>query len=522
MYTVLLVDDEALSLKAIRRMVDWQALGADRVLEASNGRDAQHILKNNRVNLMICDIEMPRMDGLALVEWLRGEQMDTEVIILTCHDSFDMAQKALHLGSVEYILKPVSPGALTESAGRALQVWKEKADYRGASRLWDESISFRRVHYFSDIIQKDISSTPNSLINHGKLYGLSFDENDKIHMALVCVENTGEPQGDMQDFMYGLQNVALELWNDVMSDWGCLIRRKDTDFLLLGSGGGQEGYEENFCGRFQEFAAKHHMGANIYMGEPCGIRNLCSQAERLALLHERSQFLGLSALKPPVQEGERIWRSTESRWGRYAENGNFNLIQEEIVDAVKSLSGTASQRREHLERMKQALLAAMKAGGQGRTDGTDNSLGEDGAMESETGSSYNEAQFLMWSEWLLQRMEKRRGGKERYGDVVDRICKYIAMNIHREITREDIAAAVYLNPDYVARLFKKETGMTLNAYLIRKRIALARQLLAYTEIPVGDISGNLGYSSFSHFTKIFRGSEGMTPSEYRRLHRKGG
>lgn len=126
MFTALIVDDEEFSLKTIRRMIDWTVLGVSRVLEASNGYKAQQILKNNRVNLMICDIEMPQMDGLELVEWLREEQMETEVIILTCHDSFDMVQKALHLGSVEYILKPVSPAAIQECVKRALEVWKGK------------------------------------------------------------------------------------------------------------------------------------------------------------------------------------------------------------------------------------------------------------------------------------------------------------------------------------------------------------------------------------------------------------
>ena len=83
MFTALIVDDEEFSLKTIRRMIDWTVLGVSRVLEASNGYKAQQILKNNRVNLMICDIEMPQMDGLELVEWLREEQMETEVIILT-------------------------------------------------------------------------------------------------------------------------------------------------------------------------------------------------------------------------------------------------------------------------------------------------------------------------------------------------------------------------------------------------------------------------------------------------------
>lgn len=522
MFSILIVDDEDLSLKSIRRMVDWQALGIDSIFEASDGFKAQAILMNNRVNLMICDIEMPQMDGLALVEWLRENQMETEVVILTCHDSFDLAQKALRLGSVEYILKPVLPEDLAKAVRHALGIWKEKDNQRGVRQLWDKSVSFRRVQYFDEILRKSIPSTPNSLRNYSEIYGLPFDENERIYIALVYVESMGISEKEAQEFMYSLQNVAMEMWNAMPLKWGCLNRLMENAFLLLGAEEGEEAFENDFGQRFENFAAEHLVDVCVYTSAPGSICEVCAQVDKLRLIHERKQFCSLSVLKRDAQAKERILRDTEARWRGYVENQRFNLIYDEIADTVKNYSGQSAQNADDVQRMKEILLKVVKKSLPEKAEQLLCLVREDAAEEFASDVSHSGTQLLAWSEWVLQKLKEWLYGSQSPSDIMDQICKYIAFNIHNEISREDVAAAVHMNPDYVSRLFKKEMGMSLNSYMVNKRISLAKQLLAYTDIPVGDISGSLGYSSFSHFTKIFRSSEGVTPSEYRKLFKKGG
>ena len=98
MTTVLIVDDEALAIQAIRRSINWKNLDVDRVLDAANGVEAQKILCQEPVQVLVCDLEMPRMSGIELLEWMKTSCPDTEAVILTCHESFPMAQKAMELG----------------------------------------------------------------------------------------------------------------------------------------------------------------------------------------------------------------------------------------------------------------------------------------------------------------------------------------------------------------------------------------------------------------------------------------
>lgn len=92
---------------------------------------------------------------------------------------------------------------------------------------------------------------------------------------------------------------------------------------------------------------------------------------------------------------------------------------------------------------------------------------------------------------------------------------YIYKNLHQRITAVELAEHTGLNPSYLSRLFKKETGVSITDYVISKKIAAAKSMLKYTDEPIALIAETLAFSSQSHFTKTFRTLEGITPKKYR-------
>lgn len=101
---------------------------------------------------------------------------------------------------------------------------------------------------------------------------------------------------------------------------------------------------------------------------------------------------------------------------------------------------------------------------------------------------------------------------------MDRIKKYIDEHFQEDIRREDLAELVYLNVDYMSRVFKKDTGVSISAYLIRARVKKAKALLTESMMPVNAIAQYVGYSNFSYFTKMFKDNTGYSPLEYRRKY----
>ncbi|OMF26744.1 hypothetical protein BK133_20100 [Paenibacillus sp. FSL H8-0548] len=79
---------------------------------------------------------------------------------------------------------------------------------------------------------------------------------------------------------------------------------------------------------------------------------------------------------------------------------------------------------------------------------------------------------------------------------------------------------MFLNPDHLTRQFKKETGHTITDYVLLERIKLAKELLTQTNIPISSISSSVGYSNFSHFTKVFKKYTELGPTEYRSQFRE--
>lgn len=105
-------------------------------------------------------------------------------------------------------------------------------------------------------------------------------------------------------------------------------------------------------------------------------------------------------------------------------------------------------------------------------------------------------------------------------NVVDRLKDYISKNIDQDITREQLAELMNLNPDYLTRLFKKETGQSLKDYILKKKMGMARELLSMTDMSVSEISMRVGFCNFSHFTTTFKKYTGIPPLIYRNEKQK--
>jgi len=101
-------------------------------------------------------------------------------------------------------------------------------------------------------------------------------------------------------------------------------------------------------------------------------------------------------------------------------------------------------------------------------------------------------------------------------ELVRRVEAHMRRNLHRTLSREELAAAVCLSPAHLARVFRNVTEHTLVQRLTELRIAHAKQLLLESTLTITEISLEVGYASFSHFCKTFRRSVGVAPSDYRR------
>lgn len=102
-----------------------------------------------------------------------------------------------------------------------------------------------------------------------------------------------------------------------------------------------------------------------------------------------------------------------------------------------------------------------------------------------------------------------------YGKYVRSAVEYIFMNLNREISLQELADSVHLTPNYLSSVFKKETGRSVSAFIMEKKLKYACLLLRETTLSVQDIAHHIGYKDLNYFSRIFRREIGMTPTAYR-------
>lgn len=94
--------------------------------------------------------------------------------------------------------------------------------------------------------------------------------------------------------------------------------------------------------------------------------------------------------------------------------------------------------------------------------------------------------------------------------------EYIDGNLHDKIVVSDVAQHVKRNASYLSTLFKRETGMTVSAYILQKKLEAAKQLLSDTDMPIAQISSTFAFSTQSYFSSVFAKMYGETPRQYRK------
>lgn len=115
---------------------------------------------------------------------------------------------------------------------------------------------------------------------------------------------------------------------------------------------------------------------------------------------------------------------------------------------------------------------------------------------------------------FTERMAKLKKSSSYCYQVI-KCMEYIYEHLHERLVVSDIAAELGLSVQYLSKLFHAETGVTLNRYILKKRIDAACQMLKYSDYEAVDIGSFLSFSSHSHFIQKFKQETGLTPKQYR-------
>ncbi|GAK40418.1 two component AraC family transcriptional regulator [Paenibacillus sp. TCA20] len=535
---VLLVDDDYFVVAALEQKIDWSALSIDQVYTAYNIAQAREILLQQDIEIMVCDIEMPQGSGLELLAWIREENYAVQTIFLTNYADFNYAQKAIELQSFDYFLKPIAFDKLTLILSKAIYKVREQRRNESAIRegqLWQKN-QRKMVEHFWRQLSTEKKNAPSSaaLAEAIKEQSLPYQLSDPFLPLLISIYAYDQSLGieDKDLFNYALHNVITELFHHPSFTVEAMIEVKDNHYfvILRWSSDEEAALIETACASFIQKAnrfLKSDASCCIGVTAPLpelyqGIQNLLRMNENI--IKHRNQMLYLEqypqaeGVKAAVYTAPDLTRLEE--WLHKDDPVSFlNEAKRCLYDLIANGQGqvlTASVLRLFRLDMIQLVYSYLKSR-------------EIQAHKLYTGKTHD--QLYAASLYSVEDMEKyieylvtTAAEYRRYAAQQDSVVEEIKQHIHKhcgdELTRNSLGEMVYLNPDYLARIFKKETGISLGAYIIQTRIRSARQLLESTSLSVYSIAGKVGYANYPYFSKLFKQDVGCTPSEYRKLRQE--
>lgn len=217
MYKLLVVDDEPIIRKGIIKLINYEELAVGSIYEASDGRSALAIVKREKPDIILADINMPVMDGLEFSAKAKELNPDSKIAIITGYNYFDYAVAALKAGVDDYVVKPVSKDDIKQLLVKLIHdIKKQRSEImmkesieiitgikkeRGIESEYRQDIIDIIGKRYSDStfslkgLADEIALSPGYLSSHFKdVFGITFHDyliSERLERAKILVLSSG-------------------------------------------------------------------------------------------------------------------------------------------------------------------------------------------------------------------------------------------------------------------------------------------------------------------------------------------
>ncbi|MHA6531483.1 response regulator [Paenibacillus sp. BAC0078] len=526
MYNVMIVDDEPVIKKGLKCFIDWEALQCEVIGEASNGMEAVEMLGHYDIDIIVTDIRMPGMDGLALSDYVHRNFPQIKVIILTAFADFSYAQTAIQYEVVDFVVKtnPTEkiPGAI-EKATQLLE--KEKEQQQKLSQL-ESKINDN----LSEISEKFLKEAAHGLISdeailfsRSRELGLQLENYFGIHLE---VEDTlcSLPTNEYHRFLASIRQF-LALAFEERSSY-IMAMEKNTLLAIVSMDGGNAAVSTQalltICNEILAMAEnfrRYHINIGISLKHRDVLT--LSMAYREAREALQGSFYSdnyvavymphtnqtLTPGAPPHHTAEQI--------AEYLQQGQADLAINQLDRLLESYRSI----KEPIENVKVACLLIgsycfrLLSASQPFAPELDES-------QSTVYKQIQESKSIQLLADILKRLIQSCSRALAFNDkqpnyIVIECQKYIREHYNQNLNLQIIADHIHINSSYLSRLYKKVTSESIIDAINKYRIEMAKKLLRNPASKVFEVAEAVGIETPAYFTHVFSKYTGMSPKEYK-------
>jgi two-component system response regulator YesN len=512
MYKVLLVDDERIIIEGISQVVDWASVGTELAGTCRNGIEAFEHIVQAQPDIVISDIKMPGMDGLQLAAKVAAAYPRIKFIMLSGFGEFDYAQTAMQYGVKHYLLKPCNETKIIEALEELVTELKqtESAEYF----IKNIKAGLQKVlpHVKEQFLKEFVTNKTYGTLDwdyYRKLFELDL-EDQKIRLILFQLEGSFE-----FEHLFAVKNIAGEiLQNSILSTTvgdHVLMVVEDMETTA-------ELYE--LIDRVQlTFLQYYKIDLTIALSDADLITHARKlYKETLECLNHRF-YLGEGSLITMWDIGDD--HSDEGQDFNYDEENLLLQIKtgcwEEACQEIDTFFISLSAMRSDIPLTKSYVIQLYMAVIRLSDAETLNSYMEKlvALMEMTTLKTIQVFIKNVASEIAQQHYTHKIN---KHSSIIQKVITIIEEQVsHQELSLNRVAhEMLYMNADYLGKLFKKETGEKFSNYVMKFRIKKAMELLEHNgDLKIFELAEQLGFGDNpQYFSQVFKKYAGLTPSEY--------
>ena len=543
MLKIFLAEDEVIVRETIKRMIPWEELGFELVGEAADGEMALPLLIRQKPDLLITDIKMPFMDGLTLAKLAKKELPELKIVILSGYDDFNYAKQAISIGVEEYLLKPITKNALIERLSEIRSRYEHEKTQKEYYEKFQREMQVYEKNSNRDFFEALVCGSMDMMEVYKKAEKLGLDIVAEAYNILIFTMNSEEDFSGQKEGYSEWEAESLEMLEDFFSDntsamlfrcnifsYGVLIKgqketidentrscideikkildRKEQKrqwFVAVGESVERlSQLQKSYHSASRAFSQRYLYGENIlYYDEMELMEHRSGQADTNDNAYLKN--VDVNALNPAILQ-------------KFLSNG----IQEETENFVKDYFYAIGQepmeslvfRNYVILNVRFSVLSFLKSLGcdteEMEPENTEEILAESG-KNIESAITYAKK---MISQAITIR-DQNSGNKNRsiLKTAVDFIDEHY---MDEDISLNTAANVANVSSNHFSALFSQNMGQTFIEYLTTLRMNKAKELLRCTGMRSSEIAGEVGYKDAHYFSYLFKKTQGMTPSEYRK------
>lgn len=495
MYKVILVDDNPIICKALENRIPWDELGLELSGVCHDGSDVPDLIKKHAPHIMITDIKMPILDGIALIEQLRSHGYPLQIIIISGYNVFKYLKKAIDYDVAGYLLKPIQDEELMNSLQKAIGNLKEQeivSQMSRSARILELRESKRNA---SGLLSSIIRGTESCVQSGEALAELSFPSSYQwllfqlpLQEERRLCEFTIEDIVEYEDVLRHRDRLACHL-----------LLPSDTMLAVIAPSS-------------EQFTSVTDLVSQILQKD--GIRSSHTASKPFRSLTGMQQELmetiaGLYGQLYPS-------RFTAAPAGHAP---FLTLKDQQVIGMHLSLHDYKGALAYVTEKLDQCLAAAP----------TPSQLDTFIKTVFTWYSDYDPAYYGMQEQMeaallaglafsskhdMLDALAPMTESAADSGSKAMNVIHYIENHLNQPLTLNVLGKIFHHNSIYLGQLIKKETGMPFNQLVNKLRVERAEEMLRRNpDVKLADLAYQLGFSDSKYFSKVFKKITGRPPSQ---------